>query len=247
MVFGCGICAKVADDVCRDPTPEGQIRVPGELSTIEVRGLRIAVIGAAGRTGKELVTQALGHGHHVSALVRPSHPFGSEHERLTTVEGDVRDAVSVKAVVSECDCVFSALGSGGETPVRVFSEGADVIIAAMRDCGVFRLVCVSSAGVGAPDRVGGVVGRVLSPARARMARVAEDLRRMERRVMESDTYWTIVRPTALTDGPLTGVYRVVEGPRVPKGNKISRADLAAFMLKAAGQGSYVRAAVAIAY
>jgi putative NADH-flavin reductase len=73
------------------------------------------------------------------------------------------------------------------------------------------------------------------------------MERMEGDVMLSDLDWTIVRAAALRDGPLTGIYRVVEGNAVPKGTHISRADLAALLLKCATGGFYVRRAVAVAY
>ena len=52
------------------------------------------------------------------------------------------------------------------------------------------------------------------------------------RVEGSELGWTMVRPPELTDKPYTGKYRVREG-RLPRfGFKISRADVADFMLKA---------------
>ncbi len=70
---------------------------------------------------------------------------------------------------------------------------------------------------------------------------------MEGDVMLSDLDWTIVRPARLTDGPQTGEYRVVEGGPVPGGSKVSRADAAALILKAAEAGLYSRRIVSAAY
>jgi putative NADH-flavin reductase len=73
------------------------------------------------------------------------------------------------------------------------------------------------------------------------------MERMEHEIMLSEMTWTIVRPAALTDGPFTGEYRVVEGRSIEGGKRISRADLAAFMLKTVDVDLWDRKGVAIAY
>ncbi|HEX9092422.1 MAG TPA: NAD(P)H-binding protein, partial [Coriobacteriia bacterium] len=70
---------------------------------------------------------------------------------------------------------------------------------------------------------------------------------MEGDVMLSDLQWTIVRAAVLTNRPRTGHYRVVEGPVVPRGLTISRADLAGFLLKVAESSRYSQRIVAVAY
>lgn len=208
--------------------------------------MRLVVFGATGGTGQAAVTQALGHGDTVTAFVRDPSRLPIAHERLRVVQGDVLDAEAVAAVVEGQDAVVSALGQAGRR-VRVYSEGIRNILSAMEAADVYRIVCVSAAGVGAPGG-GGLpawYSKLIVPLFLR--EVYADMKLMEDAVMASETYWTIVRPAGLTDGPFTGVYRVVVGDGVPKGRTISRTDLAAFLLKALGQAAYVRQAVAIAY
>jgi putative NADH-flavin reductase len=80
-----------------------------------------------------------------------------------------------------------------------------------------------------------------------MRAVREAQEAMEGEVMLSSLDWTIVRAATLTNKERTGHYRVVEGPIVPRGRRISRGDLAAFVLKVAETGRYPRRIVSVAY
>ena len=208
--------------------------------------MKILVLGASGATGRQVVEQALGHGHDVVAFVRDPSRFRLWNEHLKVVTGDVTDPVAVQTAVQGCGAVISALGSRGERPVSVYSDGVANTIRAMTARGMRRLVVVSSSGVGANASQLSFAARAMRSLPG-LRPVYEDMERMEGDVMLSDLDWTIVRPAALTDGPLTGIYRVVEGNMVPKGSKISRADVAALLLKCAQGGLYVHRAVAAAY
>jgi uncharacterized protein YbjT (DUF2867 family) len=208
--------------------------------------MRILVLGASGGVGRLVVEQALGHGHDVTALVRDPERFDLRHAHLTVVAGDVTDPEPVRRAMEGADTVISALGSRGERPVNVYSDGIAITIRAMTARGVRRLVVVSSSGVGADPSGLSLAARAMRKL-PNMRPVYEDMERMEGDVMLSDLDWTIVRPAALTDGPFTGIYRIVEGHSVPKGSKISRADVAALLVKCATGSLKVRRAIAVAY
>lgn len=208
--------------------------------------IRILVLGASGGVGHLVVEQALGHGHDVVAFVRAPARLDIRNDRLTVVTGDVTDASAVRQAMDGVDAVISALGSGGERPVHVYSDGIANTVRAMTARGVRRLVALSASGVGADP------SELSLPARAmhrlpNMRPIYEDMERMEGDIMLSDLDWTIVRSAALTDGPFTGIYRVVEGHTVPKGSRISRADVAALLVKCATGSLKNHRAVAIAY
>lgn len=207
--------------------------------------MRLLVLGASGGTGREVVAQALGHGHDVTALMREPGRLDISDPQLRVIAGDVTDPARVAAAVDGQDAVASALGSRSERPVHVYSDGIANTIRAMTARGVRRLVVVSAA------YVGGGVGlplplRLLGRAPG-VAGVREDMELMEDDVQLSDLDWTIVRAAALTNGPFTGVYRVVENGAVPGGRRISRPDLAALLLKCAEGSHYLRRTVAVAY
>jgi putative NADH-flavin reductase len=208
--------------------------------------IRLLVLGASGRTGRQVVEQALGHGHDVTAFVRDPSRLPLSHERLRVVVGDATRAADVQAAVDGQDAVISTLGGSGEKPVHVYSDGVANAIRAMTARGVHRLVVLSAVGVGTDGSGLPLAQRALRRLPAWRA-ICEDMERMEGDVMLSDLDWTIVRASALNDGPFTGHYRVVEGAAVPKGSHISRADTAALLLKCAEGELYLRRAVALAY
>jgi putative NADH-flavin reductase len=76
--------------------------------------------------------------------------------------------------------------------------------------------------------------------------VAEDAGEMERIVTASDLDWTIVRPPRLTNGPLTGRYRIEDDCMPRGGSSVSRADVADFLLDELELGAHVRRMVGMA-
>jgi putative NADH-flavin reductase len=208
-------------------------------------GMRILVIGAAGRTGREVVAQALGHGHQVRALIH-STPLDVAGDRIEFATGDVLDFETVSGAVEGVDAVVFAVGSGGGRDVRVFSEGIGHVIHAMAVHEVPKLVAVSAAGAFARNSP-----KISLGFRAMIATVLksayDDMERMEQRIAASGLDWTIVRPVGLSDGPLTGTYRIsLDGSLLSKSSRVSRADLAAACLKAATTRTYARSTVVIA-
>lgn len=198
--------------------------------------MRIAVFGATGGTGRHVVFQALEAGHEVTALVRDPAAFRVWHERLEVVVGDVGEARSVWDVVRAQDAVISSLGTNRWGPTSVCGDGVGVILRAMDEHGVRRLVAVSAHGA--------AESRDRSPYAlavwALQGHKMRDKERMERLIRESSVDWTIVRPPALTEGPYTGTYRAGTGLPVRLTSRISRADLAEFLLDEAVEGAYVR-------
>lgn len=155
--------------------------------------------------------------------------------------GDVGDADAVSRAVDSSDAVVSALGHAKGSPDDVLARPADNVIAAMRAGGAERLVVLSSPAVDDPQdrpglfyRVALVVMRTVIPA------VVRDHREQARLVEESGLAWTLVRgPVVFTNGPHTGRYHA--GPVTRKTSlRISRANLADFMLATATDGSFVR-------
>jgi len=110
---------------------------------------RLLIVGATGGTGRQLVAQALERGFAVTALARNPAKLAIEHERLTVARGDVLDAASVEAAMRCQDAVLCALGHRPRLyPTRILSRGTDNIVRAMEACGVRRLVCETSLGIG---------------------------------------------------------------------------------------------------
>ncbi|MDD7941796.1 NAD(P)H-binding protein [Actinomycetospora lutea] len=211
--------------------------------------MRIVVLGASGRTGREVVTQALAEGHEVVAVARPGSgvPGGATVVRAGFDDpGDPDDSGVLDGAVRGADAVVSALGARGRGPTRVCTDGVTAVLAAMARTGVRRLVVVSASGLpGAGDDL--AVRWLVKPILQRVFRHPyADMTRMEEIVRASDRDWTIVRPPQLTDGPRTGSYRRALDRHLPRGHRVARADLAAELLRLAREGDAVGHLVAVA-
>ncbi len=207
--------------------------------------MKILVFGSTGTIGKHLVEQALDAGHKVTAFARDTAKIASSHERLTKVAGDVLNPSSVAASMPHHDAVLVVLGAGRKGRVR--AEGTRNIIAAMHAHGVKRLICQSSLGVG--DSRGNLnffwkyimFGMLLRPAYA-------DHELQEQYVRTSGLDWTIVRPAAFIDGEHTGQYRHGFSTTDKSGAlKISRADVADFLLKQLEDLRYLHQSPGLSY
>jgi putative NADH-flavin reductase len=209
--------------------------------------MRLLVLGSEGVIGRYVVERALGHGHEVTVLTPADTPPTPPRERLRVLAGSALAPDTLGPAVDGQDAVAIALEPKPSAEVHVYSDTAANTIRAMTARGVRRLVVVSAAGAAYPTGTGLPLARRLLAMTPGVHALYEDLENMETDVMFSDLDWTIVRPLALTDAPATGHYRVVEGAIVPKGSKISRADLAALVLKCAEGDLWARRAVAAAY
>jgi putative NADH-flavin reductase len=182
---------------------------------------KLAVLGATGSVGRELVTQALAAGHEVTALVRE--PQRSElDERVAIAVGDATGAEAARRTVEGSDAVVSALGHAKGAPDDVLARATSTVITAMRSTGVDRLVVLSSpAVVDTADRPNLFHGAARVLLRAVMPAIVRDHRMQARLIEESGLAWTIVRgPLIFTDGPYTGRYHAgpigpVSAPRSP--------------------------------
>ncbi len=214
---------------------------------MEGDSVRIVVIGATGRTGRVVVEQALGHGDEVVAFAREPERLGLDHQRLTLARGDVRDLDSLRASMQEADAVISAIGAPPGRSVDIYSAGIGNIMQAMVEAQVPRLAVVSAAGTFHRNDKNIALGYRLM-MKATLGGLYDDLERMEQRVMASELEWTIVRPAGLTEGELTGRYRVGDHGRPLKdGQRIARADVAALLLKSLSTDRWLRRAVTVAY
>ncbi len=206
--------------------------------------MKILVIGAAGKTGEAIVKQALATGHTVTAFVHSAKDFEGDGARV--VEGDVLDGAAVDAAVAGQDAVLDALG--GHTPWKETSletNAARNVIAAMRTHDVKRLLVISAIGVGGTEElVPSWYEHLIMPTLLRGA--MHDKETMEPVVEASGLEWTLLRPGHLVDGEATGQVRTFELGSGETAHKITRADLAAFMLRLLEDGRYKEQAVNIA-
>jgi uncharacterized protein YbjT (DUF2867 family) len=160
----------------------------------------------------------------------------------------VLDAASVDAAMQGQDAVLSALGHKRYFyPTTILSSGTRNIIRAMETHGVRRLVCETSLGIGdSAGRLGLMYTLFIIPAV--LPFYFWDKTRQERVIAESGLEWVIVRPGALTNGDRRGRFR--EGRGVGSflwSVRISRADVATFMLNQLTSETYLGSAPGVCW
>ena len=204
--------------------------------------MKLTIFGAAGRTGIPLVQQALDTGHDVVALVRTPSKLSIKNERLTVVQGDVANLADVENVVEGADAVLSVLGHVKGSVPDILTYAMHNIITAMDKYGVKRLVSMSGASVHAPQDKPKLVNRLIKLfTQAVTGSLLQDAEHQLKVLQNSDVDWVIVRGPILTDGPHTGTYRV-GWTGVNTGIRVSRADVADFILKQVTDTTYLRQA-----
>lgn len=205
--------------------------------------MKIAVFGATGGTGRQVVEQALAAGNQVTALVRNPARLTLANANLTVVTGNVLDAANVEETLQGADAVVVSLGNTDSNPDTIVSQGTQVIVAAVQRMGApRRIVVVSSLGVGeSKDQVPFAFKLLMKSV---LRKPMEDKERQEALVKASALDWTIVRPGGLTNGPATGRYQSGLDPKISAG-QVSRADVAAFVLKQLTDSTYLHQAPAI--
>lgn len=201
--------------------------------------MRLLVIGATHGIGRQTIEQALAAGHEVTGMARRPEKMTLADGRLTLVAGDILDPVRVSEAVAGQEAVLVTIGIPPTwQPVTVFSQGIRNVLSAMAEHGVSRLLAVTGIGAGDSKGHGGFLyDRIFNPLL--LKRIYEDKDRQEAIIRQSQEQWTIVRPGFLTNGPLTGTYRVITDLTNITCGKISRADVAHFLLREAVANSYV--------
>jgi putative NADH-flavin reductase len=204
--------------------------------------MRLFIVGASGGTGRQLVDQALESGDEVTAFVRSPDKLGAARAGLAVCRGNPRDASELASALPGHDAVLSALGPPGPGPTTILRDCARSTVAAMQTVGMRRLLVVSAAVL---FEDAGLVAGLLR--RTLLKNIAADSAAMEQVITASGLDWTIVRPPRLTNGPLTSRYLVADD-RMPRGRRrVSRADVAHFLLCELRQAGHVHRIVGMAH
>jgi putative NADH-flavin reductase len=201
--------------------------------------MQLAVFGATGPTGQQLVVQALEQGYSVSALARTPEKLAIQHSLLHIAKGNVLDSAAVEETIHGAEAVLSCLGR--RSPFRGKGDvwkGTHNIIEAMKKLGVRRLIVESAYGAGSSRQYASVGMKLVTGTVLKWAYNEKAI--LEPEVMRSGLDWVIVRPPALRDGPKSGKYRVGEDLRLSVGNWINRADVADFMLRQVASDEWLR-------
>jgi len=202
----------------------------------------VLIIGASRGIGLETVRAALEAGHSVRALARSALRIRVEHAKLEKMAGDALQMATVKRALSGVDVVIQSLGvsAGPEIifePTRLFSKATRVLVTAMEEAQIKRLICVTGFGAGDSRGHGGLLYN--AALHLVLGRLYDDKDVQERIVRRSKLDWVIVRPVILTEGPKTNAYRALVDPRDWACGFISRADVANFLIKQIDEDAFL--------
>jgi putative NADH-flavin reductase len=211
--------------------------------------MNIAIFGASGATGKLLTNHCLAAGHKVTALVRTPVSFRTDDANLRVIEGNAFDPAAVRQTVEGADVVLSALGARSLKKEDVLERAVPLIISAMQQVGVRRIIALGSAGAlpTSLDKQAAwrrwlvkniVYNTFLKWPVASQVSQWNDL-------SHSDLDWTMVMPPMLTNTPARGYYRIDSDALPRNGSRISREDVADFMTQQIDKPQWIKRGVYI--
>jgi putative NADH-flavin reductase len=197
--------------------------------------VKLFVLGATGKTGGSLVTQAVARRHSVTTFGRSAFA-GSDKAKVLSISGNPMSESELTDALPGHDAVLSVLGTRGLGATSVLEDSSRATISAMRTTGVRRLVILSSALL---DSHIGLVNRIVG--RTILRHFSRDQRAMEQLVRASDLDWTVLRPPRMTSSaPDEQSTSVLDEPPDSSGMTITKEEVARVMLDAAENGRYIR-------
>lgn len=188
--------------------------------------MKLTVFGAAGRTGHQLVAQALDRGHEVTAFVRDARAFDAA-SGVRVVQGDARDPAAVEDALTDAQAVVSVLALMSADAEPQHSDATRTIVEAAERLGARRVVLAANNDVLGDAEVTG-----------EFAAHAREHRRNREALRASGLDWTIGAAPWVTDDPATGRYRAVPDAKAP-GRRLPSGDLATFALDALERDDWV--------
>jgi uncharacterized protein YbjT (DUF2867 family) len=204
----------------------------------------VLVIGASRGIGLETVRCALAAGHRVRALARGAASIAIDHPGLEKIAADALDRAAVSAALEGVDAVIESLGAPRDMAAvlwgtRLFSSATRILIDAMQARGVRRLVAVTGLGAGdSRGKLGLLYDNLIFPLV--LKRVYDDKDVQEQMIRASGLDWTIVRPGLLRSGRPTQRARALTNPAEWTTGSVTRADVAAFLVREAFERRFVR-------
>jgi putative NADH-flavin reductase len=212
--------------------------------------MKVAIIGATGFVGSELVTEAASRGYEVTAIVRNTEKV-AKAAGVTAVAADVFNIDALAAVLSGHDAVINAFNPGWTNP-NIYDDsikGSENIQKAVKKSGVKRFITVGGAGSLYIDG-NQLVDSPQFPAEWKAgATAARDYLTTLRKEEELD--WTFVSPAInLHPGERRGTFRLgTENPvfNAEGKNDISTADLAVAIFNELENNQFIKARFTLGY
>ena len=217
--------------------------------------MNIAIFGASGATGTLLTQRCLAAGHHVRALLRSPERF-TLRDQIHVIQGSPFDISSVRQTIEGADVVLSALGAKSLKREDALERAVPQIIAAMEETlsqakPVRRIIVLGSGGALSssldkqPAWRRWFVQNIVYNTFLKWP-VASQISQWNN-LSRSKLDWTMVMPPMLSNAPARGAYRIDGEALPPNGNRISRADVADFMMQQIDNRQWIRKGVYISW
>lgn len=201
---------------------------------------RVLVLGASGGVGREIIALGLDRGLDLTAQTRRASKLQEIADRVRVVETDPRDSVRITEIVSGQDAVIFSLGVDQTGQTTLFSDATRILIEAMQQTRVRRLVAITGVGAGETRGHGGFLyDWFIFPLFTRKRYLDKD--RQEALIEKSALDWTIVRPAPFNERPASTPFQVHTG--VAKDvilRRVTRREVAGFVLDQLGSDQYLR-------
>ncbi|CRM73998.1 Putative NADH-flavin reductase [Pseudomonas sp. 24 E 13] len=160
---------------------------------------KIAIIGATGRAGSQLLEEALRRGHTVTAIARNTDKLAAR-PGVTVKQVDALEADALQQAVSGSDVVISA--------AHFATLPASAVLGPVKKAGVKRLLVVGGAGSLLLPDGSRVIDSPGFPAEYK-AEASAGAAFLDMLRQEQELDWTFLSPSALFDGTeRTGQFRL---------------------------------------
>lgn len=211
--------------------------------------MKIALFGGTGPTGRHIIEEALRQGYELSVYTRDAGKLSAFSGKIEVVVGDLSNRKAIRACIAGADAVISALGPNSlkAREKRPIMRGVAAIISVMEDLGVRRLIQISTAAHRDPkDGFGFKSQAFVLLFRLIVHSAYDDIKATAQLVSSSRLDWTLVRIPNLKDGPAIGQVDVGWYGKTKLGMKLTRGNLAKFLVDQVSAKDYLRAAPGIA-
>ena len=209
--------------------------------------MKIAILGATGQVGSQVLRAALEQGYAVRVLVRDPDKLGVDKNKLDIVKGTLQDYDAVREALTGCEAVINAAGGVKEpNQYQVFYSGTQNIIAAMRELGIKRLVSINGAASIIPGEYVSLKRRLVRLFVLLLVKFMVVAKRAEMDVLQlsRDIDWSVVRAPVLSQEKGTG--KIITNARDMAGGKVMLEDLSRFMLEQLNDSTWLHKAPFVA-
>jgi len=213
--------------------------------------MKILLLGATGRTGQQIIKEALIRGHKISAIARD--PDKLKDYGIEVTQGTPYDYHTVEKAISGCEAIINTLNVSRKSdnpwaplrsPKDMISKSAHNAVQAMEKTGIRRFVALSTIGAGRSWKTSpGILKFMVSVSNLKVA--FQDHGKQEEILENSSLDYTICRAPMLSNELNdTGAIATREGER-PVNRVLNRNAAAKYFLDIIENNMHIRETVSL--